>query len=148
IVAAGSAGKCKQLAITTASLSSVQLGTFFSQQLQANFGKPPYIWSIVSGSLPSGVSLSTAGILSGVPSNAGDFDFTIGVMDSVNFQATKEFTLTDLVTLPPPNLRITKSGTLAVPSLTSDYFILVENVGTITATNIPVIEFLELLNFS
>lgn len=148
IYTAGHGGKCKELTISTASLSAVQLGTFFSQQLQASFGQPPYTWSVVSGSLPTGVTLSTAGVLSGTSTNAGAFVFTIEVTDSAGSQATKAFTLTDLVTLPPPSLRITKTGTLAVPGRTSDYFILVENIGTTTATDIPVVEFLQMRNFS
>jgi len=148
IFTAGSAGKCKALTITTPSLSAVQLGTFFSQQLQASFGTPPYTWSVVSGSLPSGVTLSSDGVLSGIPVDAGNFVFTVQVTDNVGATATKTFTLTDLVTLPPPTLRTTKSGTLAVPGRTSDFFILVENIGTVTATNIPVAEFLEMPNFS
>jgi uncharacterized repeat protein (TIGR01451 family) len=147
IYSAGHAGKCKQLTITTPSLSAVQLGTFFSQQLQASLGQTPYTWSVISGSLPSGVSLSTDGILSGVPVDAGDFVFTVQVTDNIGATATKTFTLTDLVTLPPPSLRITKTGTLAVPGRTSDYFILVENIGSVTATNFSVIEFLEMQNF-
>jgi len=148
IAAARSAGKCKQLTIMTSSLSSVQLGTFFSQQLQAIFGQPPYSWSVVNGSLPTGVTLSAGGILSGVPANAGQFVFTVDVTDSVGSEATKALTLTDLVTIPPPTLRITKSGTLAVPGRTSDYFILVQNIGTTTATNISVVELVEMENFS
>jgi uncharacterized repeat protein (TIGR01451 family) len=148
IYSAGSAGKCKQLTITTPSLSAVQLGTFFSQQLQASFGQPPYTWSVTAGSLPSGVTLSSSGLLSGTSTDAGQFDFTIQVTDSAGSQAQNAFTLTDLVTLPPPSIRITKSGTLTVPGRTSDYFILVENIGNTTATNTSVIEFLQIENFT
>jgi uncharacterized repeat protein (TIGR01451 family) len=145
---AGHGGKCKQLTITTPSLSAVQLGTFFSQQLQAAYGQPPYTWSVITGSLPSGVTLSTAGVLSGTSTDAGQFVFTVEVTDSANSVATQQFTLTDLVTLPPPTIRVTKSGTLAVPGRTSNYFILVENIGTTTATNFFVVEFLQMQNFT
>jgi uncharacterized repeat protein (TIGR01451 family) len=148
IANAAHAGKCKQLTITTPSLSAVQLGTPFSQQLQASFGVPPYTWSVLSGSLPSGVTLSTNGVLTGTSNSAGQSALTIGVTDSTNSQAHETFTLTSLVTLPPPTLRITKAGTQAVPGLTSDYFILVENIGTTTATNVPVVEFLQPQNFT
>lgn len=145
---AANAGKCKYLTITTPSLSAVQLGTPFSQQLQANFGVPPYTWSILSGSLPSGVTLSAGGVLSGTSNSAGQSPLTIEVTDSANSQAQEAFTLTSLVTLPPPTIRVTKVGTQAVPGLTSDYFILVENIGTTTATNIPVVKFLEMAHFT
>jgi Concanavalin A-like lectin/glucanases superfamily/Putative Ig domain len=143
IVNAGTAGKCKQLTITTASLSVVQLEKFFSQQLEARFGQPPYIWSITYGVLPSGITLNTEGILSGMPTEAGDFVFTVRVTDSADTYAEKILTLTDLVTLPPPDIRITKTGTTAVPGRVLDYFILVENLGATIAADVGVSEFLE-----
>jgi uncharacterized repeat protein (TIGR01451 family) len=145
---AAHAGKCKYLTITTPSLAAIQLGTPFSQQLQASYGVPPYTWSVLSGSLPSGVTLSADGVLSGTFNTAGQSALTIGVTDSAGSQAQEAFTLTSLVTLPPPTIRITKAGTQAVPGLTSSYFILVENIGTTTATNIPVVEFLQMENFT
>jgi len=145
---AGRAGKCKDLTITTPSLASVQLGTPFSQQLQASFGVPPYAWSVLNGSLPSGVILSSSGVLSGTSNSAGQSALTIEVTDGASSRAQKAFTLTSLVTLPPPSLRITKAGTQAVPGLISSYFILVENTGTTVAANIPVVEFLQMQNFT
>jgi uncharacterized repeat protein (TIGR01451 family) len=93
IVAAGSAGKCKNLAINTQSLSTVMFGEFFSQAFKAVFGAPPFAWSIVNGMLPSGVNLSPDGILSGTPTEAGDFPFTVRVTDSNGDFAEKTFTL-------------------------------------------------------
>jgi len=39
-------------------------------------------WTIFAGSLPRGMSLSSAGVLSGTPTEAGDFQFTISVTDA------------------------------------------------------------------
>ena len=102
IVAAGSAGKCKNLAINTASLSAVMFGEFFSQAFKAVFGTPPFAWSIVNGTLPSGVNLSPDGVLSGTPSEAGDFPFTVRVTGSNGDFAEKAFTLKVLSTIDAP----------------------------------------------
>ncbi len=48
------------LTITTSSLSSVAIGKAYSQTLQGSGGTPAYRWSITSGKLPSGLSLSAA----------------------------------------------------------------------------------------
>src|SRR6185369_16474392 len=45
-------------------------------------GKLPYAWSIVSGSLPGGLALSPAGLISGVAIPLGTFNFTASVTDS------------------------------------------------------------------
>src|ERR1051326_1925611 len=113
IVAAGSAGKCKALSITTKSLSAVRLGDFFSQQLETRFGQPPFNWSMVGGSLPAGVNLSSEGVISGTPTEAGSFTFTVRVADSNNQSSEKTFTLDVLLTLPPRAIRIDKTGTTA-----------------------------------
>lgn len=46
-------------------------------------GVPPYIWSIASGALPPGLSLSpSSGVVSGVPTTAGVYTFFPSVQDS------------------------------------------------------------------
>jgi hypothetical protein len=59
------------LTITTAALPSGTVGTSYSQTLTASGGTPGYNWSIVSGSLPAGLTLSGATI-SGTPTKAGN----------------------------------------------------------------------------
>lgn len=51
-------------------------GAFYSAALGAT-GKIPMDWSIVLGKLPAGLTLSQDGIISGVPTTAGSFDFTL-----------------------------------------------------------------------
>ncbi len=50
--------------------------------LQAASGTPPYAWSITTGTLPSGLTLSSAGLISGTPSQTGTSTFTVQVTDS------------------------------------------------------------------
>lgn len=81
------------LAITTASLAAGTVGIPYSQSLAATGGTPPYSWSIISGSLPAGVSLSGAQI-AGTPSAAGAFAFSVRVTDSANSTADASLSIT------------------------------------------------------
>jgi hypothetical protein len=86
------------LAITTATLASGKAGAAYNQQLAATGGIAPLVWSLAAGSspLPSGLSLSAAGAITGTPSATGTFSFTVQVADSSSPKqvATKAFTLT------------------------------------------------------
>lgn len=52
------------------------------RQLQASGATPPYTWSITVGSLPTGLSLSSSGELTGTPTTTGTFTFTVQATDS------------------------------------------------------------------
>ena len=57
-------------------------GTSYSQSLIAVGGVAPYTWTLTSGTLPGGVSLtSSPGIISGTPTSVGTFDLTFKVSD-------------------------------------------------------------------
>ena len=68
--------------ITTTSLPGGVLTTAYSSQLSVSGGIAPYIWSLASGSLPAGLSLSSSGLISGTPAAAGSSSFTVKVVDS------------------------------------------------------------------
>jgi subtilisin family serine protease len=90
------------LAITTTSLPGGTAGQAYSQSVTATGGTTPYSWSVVSGSLPPGLSLSPTGTpsatLSGTPTTAGTYNFTVQVTD--NAAATDTQALS--VTVSPP----------------------------------------------
>jgi len=96
------------LAISTASLPGASLGTAYSQSLAATGGKSPYTWSRSSGTLPTGLSLSSSGVISGTPSAAGSFSFTVKVTDAAAASVTKSLSIT--VTTGTPALSITTSS--------------------------------------
>ena len=76
------------LAITTASLPNATVGAAYSQALAATGGAPPYSnWTVTSGSLPTGLTLSAAtGVISGTPTTAtgSPFSFSVTVSDSAS----------------------------------------------------------------
>src|ERR1019366_7638125 len=64
--------------ITTSSLPGGTAGTAYSAALSATGGVTPYTWSIASGQLPSGTTLSTStGAISGTPTTAGSYNVTM-----------------------------------------------------------------------
>jgi hypothetical protein len=147
---AGSAGKCKALSISTKALSAIQLGVFSTQKLEVRFGSVPFNWSLVNGTLPAGMALTSDGVLSGTPTVAGSFPITIRATDSLNAIAEKNFVLDVLLIPPPSDIRIYKVGTTPVLGRVLDYFIVLENNGTSTS-NLELLEILyppEFLTFS
>jgi hypothetical protein len=70
------------LEVTTTSLPGATLGSAYSATLAATGGTPPYSWSVTSGSLPPGLSLSSSGTISGTPAEAGMYSLTIQAADS------------------------------------------------------------------
>ena len=69
------------------------LGTMFYQALTAAGGTPPYTWSISAGSLPAGLSLTSAGVISGTPRAAGAYTFSARVTDFAGTVVTTAMTL-------------------------------------------------------
>lgn len=70
--------------ITSQSVSDGVEGRSFSATLTATGGTAPYRWALVGGALPSGLSLSTNGLIYGVPNFRGTTSFLAQVIDSGN----------------------------------------------------------------
>lgn len=80
--------------ITTASLPNGNAGTAYSQTLAATGGTGAYTWSVASGTLPTNLTLSTAGVISGTPTVGGTFNFTVRVTDAANVAVTRALAIT------------------------------------------------------
>ena len=92
------------LSITTTTLPGGTIGTAYSQTLQVTGGVPTYTWSITAGSLPAGLTLSSAGVISGTPTGTvtSTSNFTVSVTDSQTPTAvTRTASLSITVTEPP-----------------------------------------------
>ena len=70
-------GGCCDQAILTNQLPQGQVGGsyFASLRAECDVGQ----WFLISGTLPPGVGFNEDGVISGVPSRAGIFTFTVGV---------------------------------------------------------------------
>jgi hypothetical protein len=82
------------LEITTTSLPDGEIGILYFQELTAARGKAPYSWSLISGNLPSGLSIGKqTGIISGIPKKTGTSNFEVRVTDRDGKTATKSLSI-------------------------------------------------------
>jgi hypothetical protein len=83
------------LQITTASLGNATVGVAYTNQLQASGGTTPYTWTIANGSqpLPSALTLSTDGLISGVPGSSGTNNFIVRLTDHNSLTVTRTLML-------------------------------------------------------
>jgi hypothetical protein len=80
--------------VTTATLPAGTVGTAYSSQLAATGGTNSYTWSLTSGALPTGLNLSTGGLISGVPSASATFGFNVTATDANGQPATRTLSIT------------------------------------------------------
>lgn len=96
--------------ITTESLPGGTVGTAYSQALAAD-GTAPISWSVTSGALPAGLTLSSDGKITGTPTAAGTSTFTVTATNASG-SASKAFTITvnyqpTTITTQPQNVAVT-----------------------------------------
>ncbi|HRQ55805.1 MAG TPA: Ig domain-containing protein [Azoarcus taiwanensis] len=112
----------RPLVLVTEELPRAFLSTPYAQILEVTGGRPPYAFSLASGTtLPVGLSLSANGVIGGTPLiSGGNFGFIIRVTDALGRQTSRAFTLdveaTGGADIPPPPLAI---STTSLPSGTA-----------------------------
>jgi hypothetical protein len=82
------------LAIAPATLPAAQVGTNYHQSLAASGGTPAYAFTLLSGTLPPGVTLAPSGVLDGVPTLAGTDTFTVGATDAFACVGQRAYSIT------------------------------------------------------
>jgi hypothetical protein len=83
------------LQVTTTSLPAGTQGVYYTNPVAATGGVPPYSWSITTGPLPAGLTLSGTGVIAGTPNgSSGSFPITVQVTDTVMKTASAPLTLT------------------------------------------------------
>jgi hypothetical protein len=93
------------LAIPPQALAPATVGARYSAALSTIAGTGPDTWSVTSGALPAGLSLSPSGVVSGTPTTAGKVSFTVTAMDSESpvAQASR---IVSLTVNPPPKAAV------------------------------------------
>ena len=93
----------------TGPLPAATVGLPYSQTLTAAGGAAPLVWSVdANTALPSGLTLSpTSGVLSGTPTTAGAFSFTVLVRDAAQQMAARSLSLTVVAAAASVPLEIT-----------------------------------------
>jgi hypothetical protein len=119
-------GVTSTLKITTAQLPAGTLASHYTFALTATGGAPSYTWSLSSGVLPNGITMNSAGNISGSPTVAGTSPFTVVVKDSTGASASANLSI-NVVTAAPPTVSVnspangsTVSGTVVVSGVASD----------------------------
>jgi len=103
--------------ISTTSLAAGLVGLAYSAGIKVSGGTPPYIWNVIAGALPAGLTLqATSGLISGAPTLPETSTFTVAAQDSSPTRQTQTQSLTLAVNAPPPLLITTASLTNATPN--------------------------------
>ena len=108
------------------------VGVAYATALTASGGVGPYTWSVLSGSLPAGLTLNQAtGAISGTPTTQGTFAFTAQAQDSTGTKASASFVIVinaaqvpltlSNSTLPNGTVGVPYSSTIGVSGGTSPY---------------------------
>ena len=85
---------CPAITVNPASLPGGTDGTAYSQNLTATGGTGPHTFAVTLGALPAGLSLSTAGALTGTPTATGEFTFTVTATDTAtNCTGSRAYTI-------------------------------------------------------
>jgi uncharacterized repeat protein (TIGR01451 family) len=84
---------CPVLVLIPAALPPATVGVPYGQIFAVSGGSAPYVFAVTSGLLPPGLALSGAGVLSGTPSTAGTFSFTMTATDANGCTVSATYTL-------------------------------------------------------
>ena len=137
--------------VLTASLSTISISLpsvsatknlSYSNQLVAVGGKAPYTFSRIGGSLPTGLTVSTGGLISGIVQGNGSYSFFIQAVDSIGSLSVQQFSITvitpvlGLIPATMPSATVSQSWyqwilTTGTPTGTLNY----EIINTLTFTS-------------
>lgn len=105
---------CPAITVTPATLPDGVTGSAYNTTIGATGGTPAYSFEITDGALPSGLTLSTGGSLTGTPSSTGSSQFTVTATDSQGCTGSSEYTLNVVapnITVSPTSASVSESGT-------------------------------------
>ena len=96
------------ITITTPSLPSGTVGVAYSEPVQATGGTGALTWTINAGALPPPLTInSSTGVISGTPSTAGTFNFTVRATDTTSLFDAQPLSITIAHSPIPPNITTT-----------------------------------------
>lgn len=110
---------CPVITVNPATLPNGTVGTAYNQTVSASGGTAPHTFSISSGALPTGLVLNPAtGAITGAPTTAATFTFTVTATDAAGCPGSRPYTITianpgcPVITLNPATL---PPGAVAAP---------------------------------
>ena len=115
-------GGCSTITLSPPTLSNGSPGVPYSATIRASGGSAPYTFSLLSGALPTGLTLSAGGSISGTPTEGGTFSFRIRARDASGCLGSRTYTVTigcTSVSLSPATLNPVTVGTAFSQTLTA-----------------------------
>lgn len=117
---------CPIITVNPATLPNGSVGTAYSQTVSGSGGTAPYTFNVSSGALPTGLILnSVSGAITGTPTTAGTFTFTITATDATGCAGSRLYTVTiastgcAVITLSPATLPPAQAQTFYSQSVTA-----------------------------
>lgn len=109
------------LALTPTTVPEGRVGEAYSQTFTTTGGIAPYFYDIAAGALPAGLTLTTGGVLSGPPTEAGAFNVTVRSTDANGFvvSAPVALLINPAVVVKPPMQTEVLAGEPVVVDLTT-----------------------------
>ncbi len=95
------------ITIGTSSLPQGSVAALYQAGFSVSGGTPPYTWN-ATGSVPPGLTVFSSGIIQGIPTAAGTYNFLVSVADRNQLSTSKSFT----VVITGPVLSITTTSPL------------------------------------
>ncbi|MBK7369808.1 MAG: putative Ig domain-containing protein [Candidatus Eisenbacteria bacterium] len=106
---------CPAIAVSPSTLPDGAVGSAYSYALSATAGTAPFTFAVITGTLPSGLSLSGGGVLSGTPDAAGQSLFSVGVTDATGCTASVDYVF-DVFAVAPVSTIAAVPGPLSISS--------------------------------
>lgn len=128
------------VSIVSTIFTAGNVGTPYFEYLDASGGYPPYVWSLSSGTLPTGLSVDSSGFISGIPTVAGTYSFDIQVEDLINGTDNESFSIVinaataptiTTTSLPPVQVGTVYSQTIVATGGTPPYTTWAITTGTL-----------------
>jgi hypothetical protein len=101
---------CPAIAVTPVFLPDGAVSTPYSATLDAPAGVAPRTYAVTAGTLPNGVTLAPSGALSGSPTQAGTFTFTIQVTDGAGCTGSRAYSVDIFSTAPNSSVAANTTG--------------------------------------
>jgi hypothetical protein len=87
------AATCPTITIAPPTMPAGRLGLPYLQQITASGGTGPYTFTLLSGTLPPGLTLPSNGLLQGSPTTLGSSTFTVQATDAAGCPAVITYTI-------------------------------------------------------
>ncbi|MFN7976198.1 MAG: putative Ig domain-containing protein [Acidobacteriota bacterium] len=82
---------CGTITLSPGTLPGGSVGIPYNQTITASGGTAPYTFAVTAGALPTGLAMSAGGVISGTPTAAGTFSFTVTATDNASCSGAQAY---------------------------------------------------------